>query len=163
MNTRLLQDIGVRIAGGLPTLAFGGGMLLLLEKLQDTLGRTSELAGVIPARGEVLWDLEDPAYVEVSSLRDNVLLAKGDKVMGWVLSEVELSGDGQMWDPPLALRGVGTHKERREAFGHESILCSPAMIHLAAKRDAAARFLERCKAYKVAEVQPPQGNLAAGQ
>ena len=107
MNTTLLGDIAVRIKAGLPTLALGGGMLLLLSRLQDTLGRTSELAGVIPAQGEILWDLQDPAYVEVASLRDNLLLAKGEKVMGWVSSEVELSEASQSWEPPLGTSRCG--------------------------------------------------------
>jgi cobyrinic acid a,c-diamide synthase len=163
MNTILLGDIAAQVNKGLPTLALGGGMLLLLSELQDTLGRTSEFAGVIPARGEILWDLEDPAYVEVSSLGENVLLGKGDTVMGWVLSEVELSGEGQAWDPPLALRGMGMAKERRGTYGHDSLLCSPALVHLAAKRGAAARFVERCKVYAAHGGESLQGSLTAGQ
>jgi cobyrinic acid a,c-diamide synthase len=53
MNTTLLRDIADQVGRGLPTLALGGGMLLMLAELQDTLGRTSEFAGVIPARGEI--------------------------------------------------------------------------------------------------------------
>ena len=122
-------------------------MLLLLSTLQDTLGRTSELAGVVPAQGEVLWDLDEPAYVEVTATRDNLLLDKGERVMGWVFTEFELSGDGQAWESPLVLSGVGTSTERREAYGSDSLLCSPAMVHLAATRRAAGKFVESCKAY----------------
>ncbi len=91
MNTPLVRDIAERVGAGLPTIAMGGGMLIMLAELQDTLGRTSEFAGVIPARGEILWDLEYPAYVEVRAARDNVLLGKGDRLTGWVLSELELN------------------------------------------------------------------------
>jgi cobyrinic acid a,c-diamide synthase len=163
MNTTLIRDIALRVGRGLPTLALGGGMLLLLAELQDTLGRTSELASVIQARGEILWDLEDAAYVEVTSSRDNLLLAKGEKVMGWVFSEVELSGEGQAWDSPLVLRGVGTRKERRETFGNDSLLCSPALIHMAATRGAAGRFVEGCKAYAAVDNECQPGGMAAGQ
>ncbi len=135
----------------------------MLEKLQDTFGRTSELAGVIPASGEILWDLADPAYVQVDSLEDNLLFAKGEKVVGWAFSEIELSAADQEWQPPLALRGFGTSKERRDTFGSESLLCSPAMVHLASTRGAAPRFVERCKAYQSAVVRPVQGDLAPEQ
>ena len=57
MNTALLQDIAQQVTRGLPTIALGGGMLVMIDKLQDTLGRTSELAGVIRVQGEILWDL----------------------------------------------------------------------------------------------------------
>jgi cobyrinic acid a,c-diamide synthase len=158
MNTILLQDIAAKVRRGLPTLALGGGMLLLLDRLQDTYGRTSELAGVIPAQGEILWDLEGPAYVEVSALRDNVLLEEGERVTGWALSEVELSGIEQPWDPPLALRGTGTTIERRETFGEGALLCSPAMMHLGATRTIASRFVDRCKAYAASGVRPIGGS-----
>jgi cobyrinic acid a,c-diamide synthase len=163
INTVLLGDIEAKVRQGLPTLALGGGMLLLLARLQDTLGRTSDLASVVPAQAEILWDLEDPAYVEVSCLRDNVLLVKGENVMGWVCSEVEVNGADQTWDPPLVLRGVGSIKERREAFGGGSLLCSPAMIHLAATRGAASRFVDRCRAYAAGDRQPVAGSRAPGQ
>jgi cobyrinic acid a,c-diamide synthase len=147
MNTSLLGDIERQVSRGLPTVALGGGMLLLLQKVQDTLGRTSELVGVIPAQGEILWDLEDPAYVEVTSERDNLLLAKGEKKIGWVLTEVELTRAGQGWDSPLKLRGSGAASERREGAGSDSLLCSPGLLHLAAGRDMASRFVRHCEEY----------------
>ncbi len=59
LNTSLLREIHARIGQGLPTMALGGGMLTLLNRVQDSLGRTSDLAGVIPAEGEILWDLRE--------------------------------------------------------------------------------------------------------
>ncbi len=121
--------------------------MILLKRVQDSLGRTSELAGVIDAEAEILWDLQDPAYVEVLAERDNLVLAKGDKITGWVVSETELSGDGGAWDSPLLLRGSGSVPARREGAGTDSLLCSPVMIHLAADRDIGPRFVSRCAAY----------------
>jgi cobyrinic acid a,c-diamide synthase len=151
MNTRLLNDIACQVRGGLPTLALGGGMMVLLRKLQDTLGRTSELAGVIDAEAEILWDLEDPAYVEVLSERDNLALARGEKAIGWVLSEMELSGAGEGWDSPLLLRGSGETPARREGAGTDSLLCTPVMLHLAADREIAPRFMRRCAEYAASQ------------
>ena len=163
MSTTLLQDIAAKVRTGLPTLALGGGMLLLLSKLQDTYGRTSELAGLIPAQGEILWDLESPAYVEVSARRDNVLLEKGEMVTGWALSEFELTGAGQSWDPPLVIRGAGTTTERRESFGDGALLCSPALVHLGATRRMAERFVDHCKAYAATGSLPTRGSPSPRQ
>ena len=66
---------------------------------------TSGFAGVIPAGCEILWDLEDPAYVEVIAVRENLLLEKGDKVTGWVFNEIEVTAADDDWDPPLLLGG----------------------------------------------------------
>jgi cobyrinic acid a,c-diamide synthase len=151
MNTTLLGEIGARVRSGLPTIALGGGMLVLLDQVQDTLGRTSELAGVISSRAEILWDLESPVYVDVFSERDNLLLAKGERRTGWVLTEVELTGVGGGWDSPLRLRSSGSGFERREGAGSDSLLCSPAMLHFAAGREMATHFVGRCAEHGGAE------------
>jgi cobyrinic acid a,c-diamide synthase len=153
MNTPLLRDIAERVAGGLPTIALGGGMLVMLNALQDTLGRTSELAGVIPAEGEILWDLEDPAYVEVRATRDNVLLTKGERLTGWVTSEVELNRVSTDWEAPVLVRGAGAIGERRESYGGDTLLCCPALIHLGASRGAATRFVKQCQDFESSVVQ----------
>ncbi len=147
LNLPLLREIVSHIGQGMPTLAMGGGMLLLLDRIQDLLGRSSDLAGVIPAQGEILWDLEDPAYVEVTSLRDNLLLAKGEKAAGWVLTDAEVVSAGPPWDSPLKIRGAGVIGERGEGVGTDTLLCTPVLVHLAASRDAASRFVRQCAAY----------------
>jgi cobyrinic acid a,c-diamide synthase len=151
LNTSLMSDIAAQVRSGLPTLALGGGMLILLQSVQDSLGRTSELAGVVEAEAEILWDLQDPAYVEVLAERDSLVLAKGDKITGWVFTEMEVSGPGEAWHSPLLLRGSGNAPPRREGMGTDSLLCSPAMIHLAAQREMGPRFVSRCAAYSTGQ------------
>jgi cobyrinic acid a,c-diamide synthase len=147
MNTSLLRDIGARIRDGLPTVALGGGMLVLLDKVQDLLGRSSDLAGVMPAEGEILWDLEQPAYVDVTARRDNLLFAKGDRVTGWILTDAEVGGVDHVWDSPFTIKGGGLVGERGEGMGTDSLLCSPAFVHFAASRNAVPRFVRHCAAY----------------
>jgi cobyrinic acid a,c-diamide synthase len=143
MNLPLLRDIAVRISTGLPTVAMGGGMLLLMRTVQDTLGRSSELAGVIPADGEILWDLEEPAYIEVVAERDSVLLARGEAVTGWLLTEVEVTGLNDSWSPYLTVRGGRSAGERAEGIGGDALLCSRVLLHLAAAQGMASRFVRR--------------------
>lgn len=147
LNTGLLNDVASQVRSGLPTLALGGGMMVLLRRVQDTLGRTSELAGVIDAEAEILWDLEEPVYVDVLSERDNLVLAKGEKTTGWVFTEIELSGAGNGRDSPLLLQASGNVPARREGAGTDSLLCSPAMIHLAVEPEMARRLVHRCAEY----------------
>jgi cobyrinic acid a,c-diamide synthase len=70
-NEGLKASIAGAVAGGLPTLAFGGGALLLLRRLADSRGRTHELAGVLPAEAELLEWYERPRYVSASAAREN--------------------------------------------------------------------------------------------
>ncbi|MBC7293358.1 MAG: hypothetical protein H5T84_04470, partial [Thermoleophilia bacterium] len=147
LNQSLAADIRARMSAGLPTLAMGGGLLYLLERVQDPLGRTHEFAGVLPAEGEILWDLEEPAYVQVSAERDNLLLAQGRTVRGWVTADVEVRGTGAAWDPPLTLRGSTLTGEQAEGAATATLFCTRVFVHLASAPDMAGRFVRQCGLY----------------
>ncbi len=70
-NTDLHGAIAEAVAAGLPTLAYGGGALLLLRRLADSRGRSHELAGVLPAEAELLESYERPRYVGAQATRGN--------------------------------------------------------------------------------------------
>jgi cobyrinic acid a,c-diamide synthase len=146
MNTALLRAVRARIARGLPTLALGGGMLVLLDRVQDFLGRTSDMAGVIPAQAEVLWDLEEPVYVKLNAARSNLLFTESETATGWVLTEAEISDPGPAWVSPFRIDGAG-QEERGEGLLGESVLASRVLVHLAANREMARRFVSRCSSY----------------
>jgi cobyrinic acid a,c-diamide synthase len=55
--------LAAAVGGGLPTLALGGGALLLLRRLADSRGRGHDLAGVLPAEAEVLEWYARPRYL----------------------------------------------------------------------------------------------------
>jgi cobyrinic acid a,c-diamide synthase len=147
LNQPLLSDMRTRIAAGLPTLALGGGFLVLLNRVQDSLGRTAELAGVLPGEGEVLWDLEEAAYVDLTARRENPLLDKGQKARGWVLTDVDVPDPAPTWDPPLLLKSAEATIDQAEGAGTRSLLCSRALIHLAGSPGIAARFVQECAVY----------------
>lgn len=147
MNQSLLRDIRTRVAAGLPTLALGGGFTILLNRVQDSLGRTVELAGVLSGEGEILWDLDDAIYVDLVATRENPLLDRGQRVKGWVLTDVDVPDPAPSWDPPLMLKGVGGSGDQSEGAGTRSLLCSRALIHLAGPPSVAARFVRECAVY----------------
>ena len=147
MNQPLLADMRTRIAAGLPTLALGGGFLVLLNRVQDSLGRTVDLAGVLPGEGEILWDLEEAAYVDLLAVGDNPLLDKGQRATGWVLTDVDIPDPAPTWDAPLVLQGAGFSEGQPEGVGTRSLLCSRALIHLSGSPGIAARFVQECAVY----------------
>lgn len=147
INQSLLADMRTRIAAGLPTLALGGGFLILLDRVQDSLGRTVELAGVLPGEGEILWDLEEAAYVDLTAKRENPLLDKGAHARGWVLTDVDIPDPAPTWEPPLLLRSAEVTVEQPEGAGTRSLLCSRSLIHLAGSPGIAARFVQECAVY----------------
>ena len=147
MNLSLLSDMRTRIAAGLPTLALGGGFLILLNRVQDSLGRTVDLAGVLPGEGEILWDLEDAAYVDLLAVGENPLLDKGQRATGWVLTDVDVPDPAPTWEPPLMVSSAGVSEGQPEGAGTRSLLCSRALIHLAGSPGIAARFVQECAVY----------------
>jgi cobyrinic acid a,c-diamide synthase len=70
-NKALHAALATAIADGLPTLAVGGGALLLLRRLADSRGRSHDLAGVLPAEAELLEWYERPRYVQVRTAPGN--------------------------------------------------------------------------------------------
>jgi len=70
-NAELQAALAAAIGDGLPTLAMGGGALLLLRRLADSRGRSHELAGVLPAEAELLEWYERPRYVHARAARGN--------------------------------------------------------------------------------------------
>jgi len=147
MNVPLLRVIREAIEGGLPTLALGGGMLTLVERVHDSLGRRADLAGVVPASAEILWDLDAPVHVELVAEEDSLLLAKDDTLTGWVLTETELAGPDGSWGSPLSVVDAKEGTRRPESAAAGSLLCSRVLFHLAATPEMASRFVRRCAAY----------------
>jgi cobyrinic acid a,c-diamide synthase len=147
LNQPLLRDIRSNISDGLPTVALGGGMLLLLSRLQDSLGRTVELADVIPAEGEILWEMDEPGYVEVVAERDNLLLSKEETVTGWVLTDAEMLMPNGSWEPPLTVRAPGESSTHAEGASTSSLFCSRIFIHFSSTPGMAGRFVEECASY----------------
>jgi cobyrinic acid a,c-diamide synthase len=70
-NRELIAELVKAIDEGLPTMAFGGGALLLHRRLSDTRGRSHDLVGVVPADAEVIEWYDRPRYVRVSATREN--------------------------------------------------------------------------------------------
>ena len=70
-NKQLHAAIAEAVESGMPTLAYGGGALLLLRRLADSRGRSHELAGVLPAEAELLESYERPRYVRAEATRGN--------------------------------------------------------------------------------------------
>lgn len=70
-NAELRGALVEAVTDGLPTLAMGGGALLLLRRLADSRGRSHELTGVLPAEAELLEWYERPRYVRAQATSGN--------------------------------------------------------------------------------------------
>ena len=136
-NDALKASLAGAIAGGLPTLALGGGALLLLRRLADSRGRTHELAGVLPAEAELLEWYERPRYVRAAAARENPY-AEGEATL-YELFDLEfltLQQEAFAWRV-----GDAGQEGQVEGFVHERCLATTLVPSLPAAPDLAAAFV----------------------
>lgn len=146
-NFSLMREMRVRVAEGLPTLALGGGMLYFLRRLQDPLGRTHELAGVLSTDGELLGDLDEPAYLSVRAERETLLLGIRESVTGWVAADAEMEAPASRGFP-LSVLGEGWPARQLEGAATSTFLCSRVLVHLASCPTGTRRFVAACADYE---------------
>lgn len=146
-NFGLMREMRVRVSEGLPTLALGGGMLYFLRRLQDPLGRSHELAGVLSADGELLGDLDEPTYLSVKAERDTLLLGTGETVTGWVVADAEMDAPVSRGFP-LSVGGEGWPARQLEGAATSTLLCSRVLVHLASCPPGTRRFVAACADYE---------------
>ena len=135
-NERLRTSVADAIAAGLPTLALGGGALLLLRRLADSRGRTHELAGVLPGEAELLEWYERPRYVSATAARENPYL-QGEVTL-YELFDLEFLTRPQ---EAFAWRLGGREDGQVEGFVHERCLATTLVPSLPAVPDLAAGFV----------------------
>ncbi len=136
-NDALKTCLAEAIDGGLPTLALGGGALLLLRRLADSRGRTHELAGVLPAEAELLEWYERPRYVHAVAARENSY-AEGETTL-YELFDLEfltLQQEAFAWRV-----GEPGDEGQVEGFVHERCLATTLVPSLPATPALASGFV----------------------
>jgi len=135
-NDRLRTSLADAVTAGLPTLALGGGALLLLRRLADSRGRTHELAGVLPGEAELLEWYERPRYVSATAARENPYL-QGEVTL-YELFDLEFL---TLQQESFAWRLGGPDDGQVEGFVHERCLATTLVPSLPAVPDLAAGFV----------------------
>lgn len=134
-NTDLKSALCAAIEGGLPTLAFAGGALLLLRRLVDSRGRCHDLAGVWSAEAEVLDWYQRPRYVRAAAARANPY-DEGDGEL-YELFDLEFL---TLQQEAFAYR-LGDDGVQAEGFVRGRLLATTLIPSLPARRRLAASFV----------------------
>ena len=113
-NASLRAEVAALAAAGRPVLAECGGLLYLLEQLDD-----HEMCGVLPGRGRMAGRLT-LGYREAEAATATPWLDPGDRIRGheFHYSSVE-AADGEPREPAWRLSARGT--TRPEGFVHGSV------------------------------------------
>jgi cobyrinic acid a,c-diamide synthase len=146
-NYQLMRELRVRAGEGMPMLALGGGMLYFLRRVQDDRGRSFDLAGVLPAEGEIIGDLEEATYLDVEVKRECLLFSEGDRVKGWVSTDAEIMEAPASRSLPFSVSAPGWESPQLEGAVAKNLLCSRVLVHLASVPQSAGRFVAACGRY----------------
>ena len=135
-NDELLAELADKIGNGLPTLAIGGGALLLLRRLSDSRGRSYDLAGVFPAEAELIEWYERPRYMRTTATRANPY-DEGDNVL-YELFDLEFL---VLEQESFAYRIAGDGADIGEGFAIARCLATTLYPSFALSPGMASRFI----------------------
>lgn len=137
-------------ASGMPIYAECGGLMYLTRQIIDFDGHAYDMAGVIPAICQMQSKLETVGYVETTALKDNVLCAGGETLRGHEFHFSRMIPDVSTEEFPWAFefKKMRTGAKYLGGYVAGEVLASYLHMHFAGNRQAAKRFVERCKLYK---------------
>jgi len=140
-NRDLHAALAAAVEDGLPTLACGGGALLLLRRLADSRGRSHELAGLFAAEAELLEWYERPRHLHARATLGNPF-DEGEGILGelfdleFLVLERETS----------AYEIVGQGETQSEGFAVGRCLATTLYPSLPAQPQLTRRFIETMRA-----------------
>jgi cobyrinic acid a,c-diamide synthase len=152
-NTAMHAAIRAAIADGMPVYAECGGLMYLSRQIIGFDGRRFPMVGIVPAVSAMQSRLQTVGYVEATALEDNVLCASGEKLRGheFHFSSIEPdSSEGSFaWAFQIEKRRTG--EKYLGGYALNNVLASYLHMHFAGNRNAAARFIAKCKTYPASE------------
>ena len=143
-NRPMRRSIKEAVENGLPTVAECGGFLYLGQELEDTLGVSYPMAGVLPGKGVRKEKLVRFGYASLTAKEDSLLFRKGEEIPihefhYWDSTE---NGDAFLAKKPL--------KNRSWVCGFATSTLYAAFPHLyfLGHPELARRFVKKAESYQ---------------
>ncbi|MEE4563158.1 cobyrinate a,c-diamide synthase [Paenibacillus polymyxa] len=146
-NTGFLQDIRNAVSRDMPVFAECGGYMILARTLTDRAGHAHHMAGVIPSDVRMQEKRAALGYREATALQDCLLLEAGETIRGHEFHYSVMSYDESAAPYPFAYQTKGMRGLQSEGYAKGNLLAAYTHIHLASLPKAAARWVEKCRAY----------------
>lgn len=146
-NTGFLQDIRTAVSRDMPVFAECGGYMVLARTLTDRAGHAHHMAGVIPSDVRMQEKRAALGYREATALQDCLLLKAGETIRGHEFHYSVMSYDESAAPYPFAYQTKGMRGLQSEGYAKGNLLAAYTHIHLASLPKAAARWVEKCRAY----------------
>lgn len=146
-NLPMIQAVRSFAESGRPLYAECGGLMYLSKGIQSTDGKRFDMAGILPARTQMLSRLKTLGYVEVTLTEDSLFGRAGDQIRGHEFHYSELIGDplqDSHWNQAYEMKRVRSQAVTREGYQHGRILASYVHAHFASRPDAVDHFVSSC-------------------
>jgi cobyrinic acid a,c-diamide synthase len=146
-NTGFLEDIRSAVRRDMPIFAECGGYMVLARTLTDRAGSVHRMAGVIPSDVRMQEKRAALGYREATALQDCLLLEAGETIRGHEFHYSVMAYDESFTPCPYAYQTKGMRGLQSEGYAQGNLLAAYTHIHLASLPKAAARWVEKCRAY----------------
>ena len=145
-NIKLKNDIRLKVNSGLPIYAECGGLMYLSQEITDLKGRKFPMAGILDAKIKMGKKRARLGYVNLTTLRDNILSRKGDKIRGHMFHwSYFIQAPRNKWAYQVYKKGGNVSYD---GLVKKNILAGYAHLHFAADIKFAQNFIASCNNYK---------------
>jgi cobyrinic acid a,c-diamide synthase len=145
-NIALMASLRQAHQAGIPIYAECGGLMYLVEAIQDAAGARYAMVGLLPGICRVTDRLQNFGYKEVVSLRDSLLGGAGMRTRG---HEFHYSiWEGRPADSSLYQTRSSRGDESAEGYGVENLTASYVHLHFDACPQVPRSLVENATAFR---------------
>ncbi len=149
-NTAFLESLRDSAARGMPVYAECGGLMTLGRFIDTIDGKRFPMAGILPFGTRMLARRKALGYTEILVRRPCLLGEAGTRIRG---HEFHYSEIAEPWDGAGVELAYELHRRKHEASRPEGyatgqVLASYIHLHWGSNPDAAARFVQKCAAWR---------------
>ncbi len=139
-NKSMLESIKEAVNAELPTIAECGGFMYLQKSIKDKQGNEFDMVNLIDSTSMLTNKLSRFGYTTLTSLGDNLLLSKDEKINAheFHYSDSDLCGEDFLAVKPI------TGRQWHCIHGSSSMIAGYPHMHLWGNLKAAERFVEAC-------------------
>ena len=146
-NINLKEDIYQKFKTGLPIYAECGGLMYLVERLIDFQKKSHSMVGIFKGSVSMADKLQALGYVNVETLKDNILSKKGNQVKAHMFHWSYLKGTSKSLTLAYKLK-KGPNKVFYDGLIKKNALATYTHLHFASNLNFAKNFINSCKKYK---------------
>lgn len=147
-NAPMRRQIREHSAAGMPIYAECGGFMYLCSELQDHQGRMFPMSGCFPFKTRMLPRLKALGYREVHLARRTLIGEGGDVIRGHEFHYSEMPAAPSEGETVYRVAGRDGMGKTMEGYLARRTLGSYIHLHFGSAPQAAAAFVETCRAYR---------------